>query len=85
MQHLSRASREWKNRDKKETLDSNMQRASFKDISENMICELLELNRNYLNWVTGLFIGHSHLKGHIFELGLTNNPTCKRRMDKITK
>jgi hypothetical protein len=25
-----------------------------------------------------LFTGHCHLKGHLFKLGLTDNPICKR-------
>jgi hypothetical protein len=25
-----------------------------------------------------LFTGHYHLKGHLFELGLTDDPTCER-------
>jgi hypothetical protein len=28
--------------------------------------------------VVGLFTGHSHLKGHLFKLGLTDDPICKR-------
>jgi hypothetical protein len=26
----------------------------------------------------GLFTGHCHLKGHLFKLGLTDDPTCER-------
>jgi hypothetical protein len=29
-------------------------------------------------WVVGLFIGHCHLKGHLFNLGLTDYPICER-------
>jgi hypothetical protein len=28
--------------------------------------------------VVGLFTGHCHLKGHLFKLGLTDDPTCER-------
>jgi hypothetical protein len=31
-----------------------------------------------LRWVVGLLTGHCHLKGHLFKLGLTDNPTCER-------
>jgi hypothetical protein len=32
--------------------------------------------------VTGLLTGHCHLKGHLFEMGLTNSPTCERCLEK---
>jgi hypothetical protein len=44
--------------------------------------DLLKLNRNQLRWVVGLFTGHYHLKGHLFKLGLTNDPTCKRCLEE---
>jgi hypothetical protein len=40
--------------------------------------DLLELNRDQLRWVVGLLTGHCHLKGHLFKLGLTDDPTCER-------
>jgi hypothetical protein len=33
-------------------------------------------------WVVGLFTGHCHVKGHPFKLGLTDNPTCERYLEK---
>jgi hypothetical protein len=27
-------------------------------------------------------IGHYHLKGHLFKLGLTDNPTCERCLEE---
>jgi hypothetical protein len=30
----------------------------------------------------GLFTGHSHLKGHLFKLGLTDEPTCERCLEE---
>jgi hypothetical protein len=30
-----------------------------------------------LRWVVGLFTGHCHLKGHLFKLGLIDDPTCE--------
>jgi hypothetical protein len=44
--------------------------------------ELLSLNRNQLQWVAGLLTGHCHLKGDLFKLGLTDNPICKRYLEK---
>jgi hypothetical protein len=40
--------------------------------------DLLKLNRDQLRWVVGLLTGHCHLKGHLFKLGLTDDPTCER-------
>jgi hypothetical protein len=40
--------------------------------------DLLELNRDQLRWVVGLLTGHCHLKGHLFKLELTDDPTCER-------
>jgi hypothetical protein len=42
--------------------------------------DLLKLNRDQLRWVVGLF--NCHLKGHIFKLGLADNPTCERCLEK---
>jgi hypothetical protein len=36
----------------------------------------------YWIWVTGLLTGHCHPKGHLFKMGLTNSPTCERRLEK---
>jgi hypothetical protein len=44
--------------------------------------DLLKLNRDQLRWVVGLFTGHCHLKGHLFKLGLTDDPTCERCLEK---
>jgi hypothetical protein len=40
--------------------------------------DLLRLNRDQLRWVVGLLTGHCHLKGHLFKLGLTDDPACER-------
>jgi hypothetical protein len=32
--------------------------------------------------MVGLFTGHSHLKGHIFKLGLTGDPTWERCLEE---
>ena len=43
---------------------------------------LLKLNRDQLRWMIGLFTGHCHLKGHLFKLGQTYDPTCLRCLEK---
>jgi hypothetical protein len=45
--------------------------------------DLLKLNRDQLRWMVGLFKGHSHLKGHLFKLGLTDDPTCERCLEEV--
>jgi hypothetical protein len=40
--------------------------------------DLLKLNRDQLRWVVRLLTGHCHLKGHLFKLGITDDPTCER-------
>jgi hypothetical protein len=44
--------------------------------------DALIINRDQLRWVVGLFTGHSHLKGHLFKLGLTDDPTCERCLEE---
>jgi hypothetical protein len=36
--------------------------------------DLLKFYRDQLRWVVRLFTGHCHLKGHLFKLGLTDDP-----------
>jgi hypothetical protein len=33
-------------------------------------------------WMIGLFTGHSHLKGHLLRLGLTDDPKHERCLEK---
>jgi hypothetical protein len=33
-------------------------------------------------WVVELFTGHCHLEEHLFKLGLRDDPTCKRCLEK---
>jgi hypothetical protein len=40
--------------------------------------DLLTLNRDRLRWIVGLYTGHCHLKGHLFKMGLMNDPICER-------
>jgi hypothetical protein len=44
--------------------------------------ELSKLNRNQLQWVTGLLTRNCHLKGHLFEMRLANSPNCKMCLEK---
>jgi hypothetical protein len=44
--------------------------------------DLLKLNRDQLRWMVGLFTGHCHLKGHLFKLGLTDDPACERCLER---
>jgi len=43
--------------------------------------ELLSLSRNQLRIMTGLLTGQCHLKCHLFNLGLENNPKCDIQAD----
>jgi hypothetical protein len=44
--------------------------------------DLLKLNRDQLRWVVGLLTGHGHLKGHLFKLGLIDDPNCERCLEE---
>jgi hypothetical protein len=44
--------------------------------------DLLKVNRDQLGWVVGLFTGHCHLKGHLFKLGLTDDPIRERCLEE---
>jgi hypothetical protein len=44
--------------------------------------DLLKLIRGQLRWVVGLLKGHWHLKGHLFKLGLINDPICERCLEE---
>jgi hypothetical protein len=44
--------------------------------------DLLKLNRDQLRRTVGLFTGHYRLKGHLFKLGLTDDPICERFLEE---
>jgi hypothetical protein len=44
--------------------------------------DLLKLNKDQLRWIVGLFTGHCHLRGHLFKLRLTDDPTCERCLEE---
>jgi hypothetical protein len=73
---------DWTNRNNKNIgnpqLDSNRQRDLLTlGPSARRTKDLLKLNRDQLRWVVGLFTGHCHLKGHLLNLGLTDDPACE--------
>jgi hypothetical protein len=56
---------------------------STKELTQGpSVRKMLQLNRDRLRWVVGLFTGHCHLKGHLFKLGLTDDPTCEQCLGK---
>jgi hypothetical protein len=54
----------------------------YKVLSNIIQKDLLKLNRDQLRWLVGLFTGHCHLKGHLFKLRLTDDPTCERCLEE---
>jgi len=40
--------------------------------------DTLSFNRTQLTVVTGLLTGHNTLRRHLYLMGLTNNPSCRR-------
>jgi hypothetical protein len=78
--------RDWTNRNHKEYWEFTTGFRETKGLiqwpSVRRTKDLLKLNRDQLRWVVGLHIGHCHLKGHLFELGLTNNPIYERCLEE---
>jgi hypothetical protein len=74
--------RGWTNRKRTEYWQSIQGQRQTRDFlkgpSARRAGELLNLNRNQLRILTGLFTGHCHLKGHLFKLGLVDSPECDR-------
>jgi hypothetical protein len=62
-------------------LDSERQRDSYSYYARRTK-DLLKLNRDQLRRVVGLLTGQCHLKGHLFKLGLTNDPICERFLEE---
>jgi hypothetical protein len=82
-----RAVSDWTNRNhtKKQWESTNGLKQAKRLISGTSVRrtkELLKLNRYQLRWIVGLFTGHCHLKGHLFKLGLTDDPTCERYLEE---
>jgi hypothetical protein len=81
-----KAVRDWTNRNHKEYWESitglTQAKALIQGPSARRTKDLLKLNRDQLRWVVGLLTGHCHLKGHLFKLGLTDDPICKRCLEE---
>jgi hypothetical protein len=81
-----KATRDWTNRNHKEYWESATGLTQAKGIirgpSARRTKDLLKLNRDQLRWVVGLLTGRCHLKGHLFKLGLTDDPICERCLEE---
>jgi hypothetical protein len=81
-----KAVRDWTNRNHKRHWESVTGLKEAKELikgpSARRTQDLLKLNRDQLRWVVRLFIGNCHLKGHLFKLGLMEDPNCKRCLEK---
>jgi hypothetical protein len=73
--------RDWMNRNKKKYWESTTRLRQAKGLIQGPSArrkkDLLKLNRDQLRWVVGLLTGHSHLKGHLFKRGLTDDQFAK--------
>jgi hypothetical protein len=78
--------RDWTNRNHKKYWESTTGLKQAKELipgpSARITKDLLKLNRDGLRWVVGLLTGHCHLKGHLFKLGLTDDPICERCLEE---
>jgi hypothetical protein len=76
----------WMKRDKKRHWDSTTGITQAKGLifgrSGKRTKDLLKLNTDQLRWVVGLLTGHCHLKGHLFQMGLTDDPTRERCLEE---
>jgi hypothetical protein len=79
------AIRDWTNRNNKKHWESltglKQAKGLILEPSARRTKDLLKLSRDQLRWVVGLFTGRCHLKGHLFKLGLTDDPTCERCLE----
>jgi hypothetical protein len=77
-----RAVKNWTNRNHTKQWESITELKQAKGLisgpSARRTKDLLKLNRDQLRWIIGLLKGHCHVKGHLFKLGLTDDPTCER-------
>jgi hypothetical protein len=75
-----KAVRDWASRKHKEYWESLTGLRQAKGLIQRArrTKDLLRLNRDQLRWVVGLLTGLCHLKGHLFKLGLINDPICER-------
>jgi ribonuclease HI len=77
-----KAVKDWANRNHKKCWESTtglkQAKGPIPRTSARRTKDLLKLNRDKLKWMVGLITGHCHLKGHLFKLGLTDDPNCER-------
>jgi hypothetical protein len=80
-----KAVRDWMNRNHKKYGESTTGLKQAKGLisgpSARRTKNLLKLSRDQLRWVVGLLTVYCHLKGHLFKLGLTDDPICKRWLE----
>jgi hypothetical protein len=77
--------RDWMNRNPKQwesTTGLKPAKGLISGPSARRTKDLLKLNRDQFRWLVGLFTGHCHLKGHLFKLGFTYDPTCERCLEE---
>jgi hypothetical protein len=76
-----KAVRDWTNKNHIKQWESTIRLKYAKGLisgpSARRTKDLLKLNRDKLRWIVELFTGHCHLKGHVFKLGLMDDPTCE--------
>jgi hypothetical protein len=81
-----KAVRDWRNRSHKEYWEATNELKQAKGLvpgsSTRRTKDLFKLNRDQLRWVVGLFTGHCHLKWHLFQLRLTDDPICEMCLEE---
>jgi hypothetical protein len=81
-----KAVRNWTNRNHKGYWESTTglreAKRPIQGASARRTKDLLKLNRDQLRCVVGLLTGHCHLKGHLFNLGLTDDLICERCLEE---
>jgi hypothetical protein len=79
------AVRNWLNRKHIKHWESIIELRQVKELisgpSAKRTRDLLRLNRDQLRRTVGLLTGHCHLKGHLFKMGLMNDPICERCLE----
>jgi hypothetical protein len=75
--------RDWTNRNHiKQTIGLKQAKGFTSGPSARRSKDLLKLNTDQLRWIVGLFTRHYHLKGLLFKLGSTDDPTCERCLEE---
>jgi hypothetical protein len=81
-----KAVRDWTDRNHKEYWKSITGLTQAKELIQGPSArrrkDLLKLNKDQLRWVVRLFTRHCHLKGHLFKLGLIDDPICERCLEE---